>query len=245
MTLTRTVVPELLDNLSANDPVAMRSRRDLKRVHKAMSTRSILLRALGDFNIRRQSAPFRVLELGAGDGSLMLSVASALQPSWAPVEITLLDRQALLEPATTAAYAKLGWTATHQVADVLDWSTAITRPDYCAQPLARWDLIVANLFLHHFDGEQLATLLAAITLVGERFIACEPRRSRLALLASQLIGALGVNAVTRQDAVLSVRAGFVGTDISAVWPAPKQDWVSREYAAGRFSQCFVAARMSR
>ena len=63
MTLTRTVVPELLDNLSANDPVAMRSRRDLKRVHKAMSTRSILLRALGDFNIRRQSAPLSLIHI--------------------------------------------------------------------------------------------------------------------------------------------------------------------------------------
>lgn len=242
MAFARSVVPELLDNLVASDPAAIRSRQDLKRVHQAMGTRSILLRALGNFNIRESSAPLRILELGAGDGSLMLAVAQAQKPRWNSVELCLLDRQALLDPSTTAAYAGLGWKVTSEVADVNDWAIAMTQSSYSAQPVARWDLIVANLFLHHFDGEQLSTLLGAIALVSERFVACEPRRSRLALVASQLIGAIGVNAVTRTDAVLSVRAGFAGNEISDSWPAPNLAWESREYPAGRFSQCFVAAR---
>lgn len=242
MALVRSVVPELLDSLAADDPSAMRSRQDLKRVHRAMGTRSILLRALAGFRIDRHARPLRILELGAGDGSLMLSVARALEPSWAPVELTLLDRQALLDPATVAAYARLGWVATSQVSDVHDWAATTIQANYSGAPSARWDLIVATLFLHHFDGEPLATLLSAVALDSERFIACEPRRSRATLLASQLIGTLGVNAVTRADAVASVRAGFAGTEITDLWPAPTTAWQSREYAAGRFSQCFVAAR---
>lgn len=240
--MTRSVVPELLDGLAASDPAAIRSRTDLKRVHRAMGTRSILLRALGNFNFRGPARPLRILELGAGDGSLMLAVAQAQKPRWACVDLCLLDRQPLLDPATTAAYAELGWTATNQVADVHDWAIAATRSQYSAAPPARWDLVVANLFLHHFDGEQLASLLGAIAMSSERFVACEPRRSRLALVASQLIGIIGVNAVTRTDAVLSVRAGFAGTEISNSWPAPNLAWESREFPAGRFSHCFVAAR---
>lgn len=242
MSFPRQVVPELLDDLAAADPAAVRSREDLKRVHQVMGTRSILLRALGNFRVQRQGRPLRILELGAGDGSLMLSVARALDPGWAPVELTLLDRLALLDPRTTVAYAQLGWVATNQIGDVHEWARLATLSSYSADPSPRWDLIVANLFLHHFDEEQLPTLLAGISLGCERFVACEPRRSRLALVASQLIGTIGVGAVTRADAVLSVRAGFVGSEISNSWPAPNMAWESREYAAGRFSHCFVAAR---
>lgn len=242
MALARTVVPELLDNLAVDDPAARRSRRDLKRVHRAMGTRSILVRAFGDFRLPQVERPLRILELGAGDGTLMLSVARALAPGWGRVQLTLLDRQALLEPTTIAAYAQLGWRANGQVADVHDWAATMIRSSYSAQPEVRWDLIVTTLFLHHFEGEPLATLLSAIARGSERFIACEPRRSSVVLLASQLIGTLGVNAVTRTDAVLSVRAGFTGHEITDLWPAPNTDWEAREYAAGAFTQCFVAAR---
>ena len=40
---------------------------------------------------RPQAAPLRVLEIGAGDGSLMLGIAQALAPAWPKVELTLLD----------------------------------------------------------------------------------------------------------------------------------------------------------
>lgn len=242
MALTRSVVPELLDGLAVCDPAAIRSRRDLRRVHQAMGTRAILLQALDSFALASSTAPLRILELGAGDGSLMLGVARALKPRWTPVELSLLDQQALLDEDTVRAYAQLGWTASNRISDVHDWARATTRDRSTADPAARWDLIVANLFLHHFDGEQLAMLLAAVARVGTRFVACEPRRSRLALVASQLIGAIGVNAVTRNDAVASVRAGFRDKEITDSWPAQDPSWVSREYPAGAFSHCFVATR---
>ena len=242
MPIARSVVPELLDTLAIDDPSAVRSRQDLKLVHRAMGTRAILLRALGEFRIERQEKPLRILELGAGDGSLMLSVARALEPSWAPVELTLLDRQALLDTATIGAYAQLGWAVKGQATDIHDWAATTIQGSYSAAPSARWDLIVTTLFLHHFESESLTRLLSAIALGTERFVACEPRRSRVTLLASQLIGTLGVNAVTRADAVTSVHAGFVNTEITDLWPAPSTAWESREHAAGRFSQCFVAAR---
>ena len=73
MSLRRRVEPELLDSLPAEDPRAQRSRNDLRRIHRAMATSSIAQRALD-----RGMAGFRpstILELGAGDGSLMLRLA--------------------------------------------------------------------------------------------------------------------------------------------------------------------------
>ena len=46
MALPREVPPEVLDELPEDDPRAVASRRDLRRVHRAMGSRAILLRAL-------------------------------------------------------------------------------------------------------------------------------------------------------------------------------------------------------
>ena len=91
--MRRTVTAERLDGLAAEDPDAIRSRLDLQRVHRAMRTRTIVLRGLKAMTAGHPKAkPLRVLEIGAGDGRLMLGVAQALAPSWSGVELTLLDR---------------------------------------------------------------------------------------------------------------------------------------------------------
>jgi hypothetical protein len=95
---------------------------------------------------------------------------------------------------------------------VLDWAADRSSPEH-------WDLVVANLFLHHFEADACAALLAGCARRADALAACEPRRSRFALGASHLIFFLGANAVTRRDGVLSVRAGFVGRELSDAWEA--------------------------
>lgn len=228
--LPRRVTPETLDALPEHDPRAIGSRRDLRRVHRAMFTRTILARVLTAAMAARP-APRRILEIGAGDGTLLLRVAGTLAHRWPRVRLTLLDRQQLVGAGTLAAFERLGWQAEAHQADVLDW---------VAQPVAeRWDLIVANLFVHHFEAATLEALLAGVAARTDVFVACEPRRSQLALAGSHLVGLLGANAVTREDAVASVHAGFAGSELSASWPQA-HGWRLQEAAAGPFSHCFVA-----
>jgi hypothetical protein len=246
MTLSRVVAPETLDLLSEDDERAMRSRRDLRRVHAAMGTRPILRRTLRRLALARDRAvPLRVLELGAGDGTLMLGLARSMAHEWPAVELTLLDRQRLVVPSTLDGYAALGWMATPCTVDVLDWAAM---PETALGPVtsrahAPWDLIIANLFIHHFAGAALDTVLAAVAAQASRFVACEPRRSWLALAGSHLVLAIGANAVTREDAVLSVHAGFRDQELSQRWPAPV-GWRLEERGAGLFSHCFTATRLT-
>ena len=252
--LPRVVLPEELDGLAAEVQAAQRSRRDLQRIHRVMGTRATLSRALRALPLPHArttpSTPLRVLELGAGDGSLMLGVARALQGRWPTVALTLIDRLPLLTAATVADYALAGWTATAEVGDALDWAARVhaetdAQPDarrHAPQAAPRWDLIVANLFLHHFKGAELTALLAAVAGSSTHFVACEPRRAWLAWAGSHLVGALGANAVTREDAVLSVHAGFRDQELCALWPASTPGWKLSETAAGLFSHCFVASR---
>ena len=89
--------------------------------------------------------------------------------------------------------------------DVHEWAAQVhARPQAPAQ---HWDICVANLFIHHFDSGQIATLFDTLGSRTDMFVACEPRRGPMPLLAGRLVGWLGANAVAREDAVASVRAG--------------------------------------
>lgn len=241
--MSRIVTAEILDGLAPSDPAAKRSRRDLQRVHRAMGTRMILLRGLKAMTTRQpKTKPLRVLEIGAGDGSLMLGVAQALVPAWSEVELTLLDRQPLLDAATLASYRQVGWTVTPKVGDVIDWAAEAVNQSG-DPPVMHWDLVVANLFLHHFESAQLALILQAIANSSRRLFACEPRRDWLALVGSHMVRAIGANHVTREDSVLSVHAGFNGNELTDLWPQHGGLWQLQEYSAGLFSHCFRAERI--
>lgn len=103
-------------------------------------------------------------------------------------------------------------------------------------------MILANLFLHHFQEAGLRELLQAVADRCDAFIACEPRRSLTALAGSRLLPALGVSADTRHDADISVRAGFRGDELSRIWPGGRTGWRLEEKPAGLFSHLFVAMR---
>ena len=242
MTISRLVTAETLDTLSEMDPYAQRARRDLRRVHRVMGTRSILCRAFKELVASDQLVrPLKILELGAGDGTLMLGVAQVLKSPWLNVELTLLDRQSLVETETIHKFADIGWKAIPYVIDVLEWvSTDDLIPN---DAKARWDLIVVNLFLHHFEGIELASLLQAISMRTNLLVACEPKRGWIPLLGSHLIGAIGANKVTREDAVLSVHAGFRGGELTALWPSELVEWRIKEYSRNLFSHCFTAERL--
>lgn len=239
MAPARTVLPEALDDLPEDAPAAIRSRRDLQRVNRVMRARSILLgsmtRALAD-----RPPPKRIVELGAGDGSLMLALAQRLAPRWPGVRVSLLDRQRVVDARTLAAFQRLGWQAELLQVDALRWSAGAESADDA--PAQRIDLVVANLFVHHFDAPALAALLRGVAARCDAFVANEPRRGTVPLAASRLIGLLGVNAITRGDAVLSVRAGFRGRELSAAWPDASH-WRLEEGLALPFSHCLVATRL--
>jgi hypothetical protein len=198
-----------------------------------MRSVSNLRRAVAALNLAAQ--PRKILELGAGDGTLLLRFARAQRPQWTDVELTLLDRVDLISEQTHAAYRALGWRVNVLRTDALEWAAA--------PQTRRYDLCFANLFLHHFEGAPLASLMQAVATAADAFVASEPRRSNLARLGSRLIVLLGANDVTREDAVKSVAAGFKDRELSAAWRAAGgAGWSLEEFPAPPFSHCLAATR---
>jgi Methyltransferase domain len=228
MIFPRRLETELLDVLPADDPAAVRSRRDLWLLNAVMLHPGIMARRM-----RRHAvdAPRRIIELGAGDGSLMLRLGRRLARHWPGVAIMLVDRQDIVTDKTRQAISSLGWHENPVTQDVFEY-LAIAEPS---------DIIIANLFLHHFQPPQIADIFTQCAKLAPILIALEPRRTRLPLLASRLVWLLGCNHVSRHDAVASVRAGFRDSELSALWPN-RQGWNFDEGSVGLWTHCFVARK---
>jgi Methyltransferase domain len=229
MSFPRRLEAELLDHLPADDPRAVRSRRDLKRVNAWMRNANCLAALLRTQAGTRQ--PRTILDMGSGDGALMLEVARRLAPQWRDVKVILLDQQNIVSAATRESFAALHWHAEPVSADVFDYLSQA--------PSGSIDAITANLFLHHFTAPQLARLLGRASDLAWLVAACEPRRAKFVIELSRMLWVAGCNDVTVHDAIASARAGFAGGELSALWP--RQDgWELRERSALIFNHCFVA-----
>jgi hypothetical protein len=227
----RIVLPELLDTLPPQDRSALRSRRDLRRLNQWMKHPRLMARALRK-NLKEVGTP-RIVELGAGDGHFLLSVARRLRRQWPNAEATLVDQQDTVDRAVSDRFAHLGWRLDVKTATAADWLRRT--PENAA------DVIVCNLFLHHFQGRELEEMLSLAARATKTFVALEPRRYWFAEVFGHLLWIIRCNAVTRHDAIVSIRAGFAGQELSALWP-DKADWEITERPAGWFSHLFIARR---
>jgi hypothetical protein len=147
MAIGRVVIPEILDGLPANDPAALRSRRDLRLINATM----------GNFRwVERQVARLpeggALLEIGAGDGRLSARLAAKFPEK----PLTAID----LTPCPQG-FAGAHW----RQGDLLQ-----ILPEVSA------DVLVGVMIVHHFSDVQLAELgrtLGGFRAV----VLCEPWRA--------------------------------------------------------------------
>ena len=186
--MQRRVEPELLDTLPADDPAAQRSRRELRLINAIMGNHRWLAR-----EVRRSIRPgWRVLELGAGDGTFGARLIA--RGICEPRQLTGID----LAPRPAAWPAEAAWM----------------RGDVLAATLPEAEIVVANLFLHHFEPEALAQLGVRLPAKCHILLVSEPARRRLHLAQGVLLSMFALlSRVTRHDMRISIRAGFLGDEL--------------------------------
>lgn len=206
--MLRQVLPEILDHLPADDPEAIRSRRDLRRINFLMGNERWIV---GE---ARRLKPSSIVELGAGEGMLSGKLAS----------IAPLDSYDLA-PRPAALDARVTW---HQ-------------GDLFAASPAVGGLLVANLFLHHFEGDSMHHL--ARWCAGFRSLCfVEPLRT----LGSLRLGTTMlpfVNRVTRHDMPVSIRAGFIPGELPELLELESGKWHVREQTSWRGGIRVLASRI--
>lgn len=218
--MTRVLQPELLDELPSSDPRAIHSRRDLCRLNTIMGNARLMVKFIKQFLGDRAS--LRVAEIGAGDGNMSLRLARSLRIA----ELVLVDRNP--SKPNNANGLRIDTVR----ADVFEWLET-------APPV---DVIVANLFLHHFEADRLRRLLALCEARCECFVAGEPRRNTFSAWLAKRVRLIGCNEVTRHDAIISVRAGFTDSELTSLWPHDAGNWTVTEFSNGYISHFFGAVR---
>jgi len=231
--MERIVQPEQLDHLPADDPRAMASRRDLRRINACMGNARLTAAAI--LATMNGELPSRLVDLGAGDGHFLLQLTRHLRLIPRGLEVVLVDRsRAVVDAQVIESLTADGFEPRVEESDVLDWLHAAP-----AQP-GTW--IVANLFLHHFTAKPLGEIFGLACDKSTLLCACEPRRGALPRACIHLLRLIGANAVTRHDASVSVHAGFIEDELSRLWPHA-EGWRLSEHRAGLFSHLFAAKKL--
>ncbi len=209
--LQRAVVPELLDHLPVDDPHAMRSRRDLRRINFLMGNERWILRVLARFPDATRNG---VVELGAGDGRLCNALANTFPES----AVTAFD----LAPAPADLAPRVKW----HCGDLFD-----------QPPPAAGGVRIANLFLHHFEGEAL-TLLGRWLENADLLVINEPDRAALPHRLANLMHPW-INHVTRHDMHVSITAGFAVGELQQLLGLDPARWRFEETSILRGSRRVV------
>ena len=196
LTTYRTIQSELLDGLPATDARAIRSRRDLKLINLLM----------GNFRWQRgairkhmQAAELGVVEIGAGDGTLL----NQLVNSFKRVPLAGLD----LIGRPGSLHYDINWVTG-------DLTKSLGR--------LSGGVLIGNLILHHFHP-------ADLEIIGrycERFRVVafsESLRSRKGHFWGLFLHPF-VNDVTRHDLHRSVDAGFVPGELPLQLGLDSDDW---------------------
>jgi len=210
----RVVIPELLDYLPGSHPDAQRSRQDLRRINALMGNERWIFRTIRRFH---QTAERGIVEIGAGDGMLCQKLARQF-------------------PTTRV--------------DAYDLSAAPEGLD----PMVRWHqgdlftqappkpggVLIANLFLHHFEQNSLAALGGWVAQ-SEVLIFNEPDRSSLPHFLATLMHPW-INHVTRHDMHVSIDGGFSTAELPRLLQLDPACWNFRETSTWRGARRVVGLR---
>jgi hypothetical protein len=210
----RTLTPELLDILPADDPAARRARRDLRIFNAVMGNERWLISMVQTLVKPGE----RILEIGAGSGSLSRR----------------LGRKGFCVDALDRTVPPRDWPENrrwHQC-DLRDFSGWGHHP-----------VVIANLFLHHFTADELGGLGARVAAHSRLVLACEPaRRRRFQCLFLLLCVFCGAGGVSRHDGLASIAAGFSGDELARDLRLLRSNWVAVSRVCGRGAYRFIAQK---
>ncbi len=195
MAIGRVVCAEMLDQLPAGDPSALRGRLDLLAINSLMGNVRWARRALRRVIRRNTTEPgatpwhgMRLIEIGAGDGRLCRKILG-----WFPgAEVTGLD----LAPRPGELPGAISWRQG-------DLSEEL--------PSCAGEALVGVFILHHFSDEDLIRI--GRMLQGYQVVCfCEPWRARFPHFLGAMLRPL-CGTVTRHDLPVSIDAGFVAGEL--------------------------------
>lgn len=176
---------------------------DLWRINRLLGGVSSSLLLLERFFWRTGAHPVRILDVGAGDGRLAGCLRAELRRRGLRAEFFVLDRR--LSHLKHGRPLASGLPSA--VADVL----ALPFPE------GSFEVVMCNLFFHHFSGEAAEQLLRNLAAVAcEAVLINDLERHLLPYLFIRCAPMFARSPMSRHDGLASVRQAYTRDELAAI-----------------------------
>jgi len=202
--MRRITTSELLDEDLGTPEEISASLDDLWRINRRLGGVSSNLRMLDHFFSRTGAHPVRILDVGSGDSRLADRLRTELLQRNIRTEFFVLDRRL----THLAGGHPLAAGLQPVVADVF----ALPFPE------RSFDVVMCNLFLHHFSGESARKLLCSLANVASQAVLVNDlERHVLPYLFIRFLGfPFAHSRITRHDGPASVRQAYTRDELAAL-----------------------------
>lgn len=199
--MRRITSPEWLDDDLGTPEEIRRSFDDLWRINRWLGGVSGCLRLIDRYIARTGSHHVRILDVGAGDARLAAQLQGELSKRSLSAEFVALDRR--LGHLNIRNHSGLS----RVVGDALEL------------PFRResFDVVMCNLFFHHFSGERALEMLRQLAAVAaEAVLMNDLERHPLPYLFIRYALPFARSRVTRHDGAASVRQAYTREELGAL-----------------------------
>lgn len=204
----RATETEFLDKADCDPALAAASYRFMERINGCFGGIRVVRRYLAAETAghRVDALPLRILDIGSGSCDIPLAVSRWARARDMPLHFTCLE---MAGPAADIARRQLAWAGNPAV-------QLLQEDIFTHQPSEPYDFAVASMCCHHFSDAQILALVQRLRgFVRRSVLINDLRRSRLASLAVR-VPLIGARAGVRHDALLSIRRGFNGAELTAL-----------------------------
>ena len=184
--LERCYAAEMMDDPNLPDDVLLAVRRDLTRTHRWLGNTSAILSAL-----RRNGGPARrVLDIGCGDGGLLLEIQKKLGAEVIGVELRVRSPHLSAIP--------------------------IVEADAVHAALPEADVAIAVCVAHHLSDADCVRLIRNVGRSARRFLILDLVRHRLPLALFGLAVGPWLHPVNSHDGRQSIRRAYTPAELAAI-----------------------------
>lgn len=193
----RSNAKEWMDDLEMEGPVLRSTLKSLARINSLLGGDAVSLR--GVKKIGKQASNWKdlhIVDLGCGEGSQLRLLADYSRKNQLSWRFTGIDAN-----KTCVTFAR-------------ERSAAYPEIEYLEQDVFTWqvpacDIVIATLFMHHFDNRQIVQLLEKYDSAANLgWVINDLHRSRLAYTLFWCFSLFVGNRMIRHDGLLSIKKGF-------------------------------------
>jgi ubiquinone/menaquinone biosynthesis C-methylase UbiE len=203
----RSVEPEIMDDLDCKGPVVEQTLRELDAINRLLGGNDVTINGVEQLLEHSGKTKFVVADIGCGSGDMALRIVKWSASNGKDLSVIGFDANPNIVAFAREACKGIS-NVSFEVLNVLE--EVFAKKDF--------DIVVATLFTHHLEDDQLVALLRTMKSQARiGFVINDIHRHVFAYHAIGILTRLfSRSAMVKYDAPLSVRRAFKRKDLTSI-----------------------------